>query len=537
MKGIFNALSGTMSGTMSAMNAFDLKFAALNTGLDRAEVPPPEISVSKPEAGWIRLRVHGDGAVLVARMSYLYPPFVPLWAWAAAIAHRLLPVSVRIDEEGCHTELSAEQEEDADCLRITVRQIDAHGQEWNGLTWREARQGWLIRIGDTFSHYFQGTFEQREWRLGLGLWPEPGQYLPWRWPAAVTERLASNENDWPSTELRAWFFVTLARQLDPFVLRAAWGPDHEEEFARLQYLLALLRREALTSAWAEMDRPTPQLSHLDRRIQDAQDLLEELEMLRETGTPTRLELTDRLWRNRALRSAAWGFEEELHALERETITELFIRLPLAPGRCLIDEKGRPGRVAFSEGYRLVIDWGETGLTTEYGLHCGFRSTWRWPIAEPRNFVSPDTPIFRRWRIFSTSPQTMRFHVCPCCGYPHLDDEPMEIQDCLLCGWPLYFTLHDPLPDLDQPISPGDLPSLRESRRHFETHGDAFAPDDDSENTEWLRRKEVAALRKHVIAQFDSWLADPLRDDHPLIQEDWRRLEGGEWESDDQKNVT
>lgn len=502
------------------MNAFDLRFEALEPGLNRAVGAPPEITLSKPDAGWIRLRLRGDDVALVVRMSYLYPPFVSLWAWTAAIAHHLFPVTVRIVEEGLYTELCAEQEDEAVYLKITIRQFDANGQESDRFIWHEKVLDWLKRTGVIFGRFFQDTFEKKEWRLGERLWPEPGHYVPWEWPCTVMQRLApAQKNDWPLSVLRAWFFMTLARQLDPYVLRTAWCPDDQEKFVRLQYLLAMLRHEALNGAWTEMDSSTLQrsCSSFVRCIQETKDLLEELEMLRESGTPTRPELTDRLF------PAALNFGTELHGLERETMKELFARLPPRQEKWLIDEQGRPGRIAFNEGHRLVIDWGEFGFTTEYGFHCGFRSTWRWPVREPRNFIAPDTPLFRRWRIFSISPQTMQFHICPCCGYPHLEcEEPVEIQDCPLCGWPLYLTLHTPLPHLDQPLIPENLPALRVSRQHFDTHGDAFSPAD-SMSTTWLRRHDVAALRKQVIAQFESWLADPLRDTHPLFQEDWWRL--------------
>lgn len=172
----------------------------------------------------------------------------------------------------------------------------------------------------------------------------------------------------------------------------------------------------------------------------------------------------------------------------------------------------------------MIDWGEIGISTEHG----FYSDWRWPIAAPDSFVFPDEPLFRRWRTFATSPQTASYFICPCCGYPYLEDEPEEIADCPLCGWPLHLLLRRPLPNPAAPLfddASGDheaWPTLRESRRYFTAHGDAFSPDD-AARAEWLRRDDISALRRKLAAQFDDWLADPARDASPLPEEEWQRL--------------
>jgi len=506
--------------------AFDLHFQPIESRRDVAIGLPPALSLSVPKAGRILFQIGRDNSPLIIQMSSLYPPFVSIWTWSVAIAHRMLPVSVRIDGEGGHTDLCAETENIGGLL-LTIRQVDANGVESKRRVWREARLGWLKRIGDVFGPYLEDSFDRKEWLGGTACWPEPAQYLPWRWPHSVGLIRSSDESSWPQSALRIWFFLIIARHLHPAVLQINWHPEGEEAFVRLRYLLTLLQREALAQGCAEMsDSARPCSSNLlDQAILNMQELLDELEMSRETGMPTRPELTDQEWLNRSLLQAAFSFESEFHSFEQAMTKELFKRLPLTQGTWFVDELGRSGCLMCIDGQRMVIDWGEIGITSEDGFHCGYRTTWCWPVTEPYNFVFPDESLFQRWRLFASSPQTSQFLICPCCGYPNLEEEPEEIRDCPLCGWPLYFMFHNPLPRLDQPLYGygSDWPSLRESRQHFTTHGDVFAPED-SNHACWLRRDDVIVLRKHVIAQFDNWLADPLRNNHLLPMEDWRRLE-------------
>ena len=230
-------------------------------------------------------------------------------------------------------------------------------------------------------------------------------------------------------------------------------------------------------------------------------------------------------------SAAMGnVRRSLHLLRTKAFDQLVADFPLVPCQFFIDECLRPGRLLQAEGRRMVIDWGEVGVSTEYGFHCGSRTTWRWPIDPPADLAWPDTPLLRRWRVFATATGTAALFICPCCGYPHLDAEPEEIRDCLLCGWPLYLILNHRLPDPDEPLcddSRGDAeswPPLAASREFFAEHGDAF-PLADTRRTRWLRQPDIVALRRAVIADFASWLADPRRWAEPLPDENWGRLDG------------
>ncbi len=510
---------------------FDLHFAAMDAEGAGVAGLPPTMALELTEHGGVRWRVGDGNAAVRIHISSLHSPFVSVWVWAVAIAHRLLPVTLRIDEEGCYTDLCAE--DNGGGLRLTLRQTNAFGEVYRSLHWREARLGWLQRVGATFGGFLGGAFNGSEWHGGPAFWPDPGQFLPWEWPHAQGLYASAHESDWPVPALHAWFYLSLARRFDPFVLRTAWCPEDQEAFARLRYLFALRRRKALEGACAALGEQLPPslAAALDGQFAAARDLFEELEIQRELGIFDRAiedyvrpELADARSRERLLHQMAFGFEAAVHDLAHGTALQLLPQLPLVPGAWLIDEQARPGRILVVEGVRRVVDWGEIGISTEHGFYSG----WRWPIAAPGGFVFPDEPLFRRWRLFATAPQTAGYTVCPCCGYPTLEEEPEEILDCPVCGWPLYLLSRHPLPNPDAPLfddARGDhevWPTLRESRRYFTVHGDAFSPDD-AARAEWLRRDDISALRCKLAAQFDTWLADPARDASPLPEDEWQRL--------------
>jgi hypothetical protein len=510
-------------------STFDMRFEPIRPSLETQLDKPPTLSLSPPSAGWIRWRIgQGDDAPLIC-MSDCYSPLVPLWVWSAAIAHGLMPVTLRINEEGYYTDLCAQAEGDGD-LRLTVLQVDANGDEWRCALWQEAGCDWLSRLGRTLGGYLSDEFDVREWTLGPGLWPEAAQELPWGWPVEVARTIAQYACNWPAPCQRVRFFLVVAGRLDPFVLRKAWCPNNQEAFARLRFLLARQRLEALEGALAMVgtSHRCPSVGVLDQRFEDARDLFDELELQRETGSTDCPDLADARTLERALHRVAFGFESALHSLMQEAMDALLPYLPLAPGAWLVDEQGRPGRVLLIDGPRTVIDWGNIGIATECWAPVGSGTTWRWPVAPPDDFVFPDDPLFRRWRIFATTSMTAGYLVCPCCGYPHLEEDADEIVDCPLCGWPLFLVLHHALPDPNQPLfcdttgDPETWPSLGESRRCFTEHGDAF-PLAEHSRTQWLRRSDVAALRRSVIASFDAWLADPSSTIKSLPEDDWKRL--------------
>ena len=226
--------------------AFGLSFVSLEPGPVVAAASPPSLSLDAPEAGWIRWRIGSDDAATTIRMSYVYPPLVSLWAWASAIAHRLLPVSLRIDEEGIYTDLCAEWAgRNGDKLILTLSQSDSDDKEYRRLVWTEDQASWLGRLGKTFGKYLGDSFDVCGWQNGERR-HEPACYLSWDWPAA---RVPHPFCDGPTESQRAGFFLTLAYRLDPFVLRQATYSNDVESFAKLQFMFVLLRTDALLAAW------------------------------------------------------------------------------------------------------------------------------------------------------------------------------------------------------------------------------------------------------------------------------------------------
>jgi hypothetical protein len=111
--------------------------------------------------------------------------------------------------------------------------------------------------------------------------------------------------------------------------------------------------------------------------------------------------------------------------------------------------------------------------------------WRWPVLEATvsDFEPGSGQPYARWREFALDATTAScLAICPCCGYPHLDDEDCEIQDCPICGWDLFgeASTEQADPDHNSSWRQGE-PTLAQARSYFAAHGDAY-PADDLEHT-------------------------------------------------------
>ena len=521
-------------------SAFDLRFDPILPASDTTLANPPSLRLCAPEAGWIRWRI-GDEEPLVIGMSSVYSPLASVWAWAMATGEQLMPVTLRIDEEGVYSELCAE-DGGGGMLRLTVRQTDSEGREYRRLAWYEEPLDWLDKLAETFCDFFETLVDASEWCIGAdAFWPEIAGELPWCWPVSVATQALAHATDWSAKEHRSWFFLKLTALLHPLALRLAGCPDPDDQvdFARLQLQFALARREALNGAMGALlgEQPGQALlessaaEHLFRsRLQDAWDWFAVVDDESQWVEPPLAIRCAARCRAMEAFNLAGAVESALYALHDTTVRPRFECLPLAEGQWFGDLRGFPGRVLSSHGARLVIDWGKVGISAiSVAAYRLFAHAWLRPIRAPRVFNFPDTPLFQRWRSFATLAQTTDLAICPCCGYPSLEDEPIEIADCALCGWPLYLALDRLLPDPDQPLRIDPLsgtavmPSLRESRRWFEHHGDAYAPTD-TENTIWLRRPDVVVLKRKVIEGFDAWLADPSHQPDLFPEDDFQKLD-------------
>lgn len=180
------------------------------------------------------------------------------------------------------------------------------------------------------------------------------------------------------------------------------------------------------------------------------------------------------------------------------------------------------------GLLVVVDWGAWGITAVMDFKGSHASGYfRWPVP-PHGFEPGLGAVFERWRAFALHPVTGTCHaICPCCGYPHLDDDdPIELMDCPLCGWELdgYAALHQQPPQsiTRRPFAAGVRATLGVCRTRLTAHGDVF-PLNDAAGAAWWRRPDVAALRASLRQSFDQWLQAP--EPKPRLPlDDWQRLD-------------
>ncbi len=233
---------------------FNLHFTPLVSGLVARHIKLPSMQFTPPDAGWILWRFGKGKAVVTIRMSYVYPPLVDVWVWADAIAHRLLPITLRIDEEGYYSELQADwADAAADTLRLTLRQTDVDEKDVMRVSWIEPRVVWLMRLGNKFSAFLQnGAFNNSQWSLG-DPWPELACELPWSFPAKMAPR---TQDDWHPLRRRAWFFLMLAHMFNPRMFRCCTHIPCSEVATKIQFRLVIERIDALKAAWTAL-RETP----------------------------------------------------------------------------------------------------------------------------------------------------------------------------------------------------------------------------------------------------------------------------------------
>ncbi len=258
---------------------FDLRFSAT----PRTENPPaqgrPRLSLSPPSAGWMRWRFDWRGEAAAVELSYLFQ-LDNIWVWAAAVAHRLLPITLDIDQEGVLAELCAEWDDiRKDSLRLTLRHVDDEnrGREFERHVWFDDRARWLRRLGYVFGNRLNGEFPVREWNCGSPLWPESSCFLPWRWPGQAAPW---TDSPWQPGQLQAWFFAVLAMTLTPIGNRFGVMGEEGEKAARLRFRFVSLRQEAARGAALALGLDLPDESADQKAATEAL-----LELFEETDYP------------------------------------------------------------------------------------------------------------------------------------------------------------------------------------------------------------------------------------------------------------
>ena len=379
------------------------------------------------------------------------------WVWACAVAHQLLPVTLQVDEEGSTAELCAQwQDEAGDVLCLTLRKRQGSRTESGGAEF--ARTSWL-----------QG---------------------------------------------RAWFWVLLATALSVDKPNQAFGIAGEIR-ARLKASEMDLRQAALCAAWRAMGEPEP--SGVSTEYKDLQNALcerfEEIDDMYDGLEWTRLADAE-LAPPDPQGLSTWNTSQAIQHLFSRDLLALHQRaqqwFPLASGCWLRDATMRVGQILDQRGEHwrweregkvygrkaqssidhrrrfFIVDWGRYGITREMGLLGTWQPNgWRWPVLEATvsDFEPGSGQPYARWREFALDATTAScLAICPCCGYPHLDDEDCEIQDCPICGWDLFgeASTEQADPDHNSSWRQGE-PTLAQARSYFAAHGDAY-PADDLEHT-------------------------------------------------------
>lgn len=175
----------------------------------------PGFRLTPPEAGWIYC--HIDGAdFLTIRMSYVFRPLADLWLWSVAVARGLLPVTVRIDEEGTEVYFAAEELPEGrlhlSLIRCGNTRSCESGRVIDAIAWMEDRHAFLARWGALWATYcLDDTQPWIEWEHdGEQRFPEPMRDMPWGELADITELEAP---PWSRQQRIAWFYLSMAHQM------------------------------------------------------------------------------------------------------------------------------------------------------------------------------------------------------------------------------------------------------------------------------------------------------------------------------------
>lgn len=525
----------------------------------------PALALARPQWGWMDWRFAWAGDGFTAHVSYL-SDWAHVWAWMAALAHGLCPITVRLNEEGSTVALSAQwHDESRHVIHLTVRRLsdDESPVELARFDWLDDRSRWLADVGWLLSDRM-ADFPSRHWGYHSQLWLPIEVCLSWNWPGQACLEGGRNLPSGTVAQQRGWFFLLLASDLQ--VTQAAERllcgrvmpqPIFEAVRARLTHQELVWRASALnaTQRLLGLSGAASSGEHVGRDgMVHSGDVFEDVDSLCADETDWEY-LGDGL--PQALpadllsleASKTYEFSFQLFTRLKDVKRRVVASMGVPPGSWLRDASGQPGRVlrlhrqrlpSFDvatepdfgtvpaddvAGYYVLVDWGRNGIAREPDFLAGL--LWdrlQWPVWPAHDFRPGEGVVYARWRGFALHPVTATCHaICPCCGYPHLeDDDPIELLDCPLCGWGLSgcaaWTVHPPT----EP-NPGDraavpVSTLDECRARVQAHGDVFALGDTS-GSAWWRRPDVSTLRTTIRQALDNWLDAP-EPKHALPLGDW-----------------
>ncbi|AVZ80158.1 hypothetical protein C3497_12525 [Zoogloeaceae bacteirum Par-f-2] len=207
-------------------------------------------------------------------------------------------------------------------------------------------------------------------------------------------------------------------------------------------------------------------------------------------------------------------------VQAETVRALLPLLPIGVGSCFIDEQGRRARLVHRNRRRWVLCWEDGRLSEGDCFYQDHRPVRRWPVAEGPVFDEAALDAIDRRRLafmrLGVSPYGV---VCPCCGYPCMDDDPADIYACDICDWPVWTLL------CDKDFPETDPLEILKARTLFLQHGDCHAQEPKSAQEanvlRHLRAPQRMAMAQMVMAEWDDWLANPDLDHTP--EPVWMRM--------------
>lgn len=494
---------------------------------------PPAFRPDPPVSGWIHMHLeHPDlDGFPPGAMSHVYPPLDDLWLWSCAVALGLAPVRMRIDEEGAYLWLAAEPLPQ-DALRLSLLRVadDDPGCVFQHVAWREQRTDFLTRWSALWAAYFDDdSLPWREWEYKSEIvWPELARDFPWR---NLVRMQAPTSHPWPRDRMIAWFFLLMAHDLETSIERGCVHARNPLSWCRRTGGFARLSVDIAEVVWCAFEPgPMPLRQDFDQVWAKAFDLAEAIDLVPDE-LPPKLRDDEQACFHVLEHHMGCVLDACSRAIECAA-RHLWFRFPLGQGGCLMDERGRRGRIILCRRNEHLVFWEDGTLSSEHMLYRQHGSRWRWPVRDGPDFdpAALDPIDARRYRFLLAEAAPLGI-VCPCCGYPDLEDEDVEVQGCEICGWPLWPLLYGPPPALDDTVDDeGDpiSPTLREARDHFLAHGDCHPRDarldneDDDYRMHWQRGPLQAELRRQLIADWEAWLADPGRDERPLPEPVWRR---------------
>lgn len=242
--------------TGSKLLGFGFEFKGVHSRCATPLNARPRQSLGAPHYGWMAWHFVWQQARDVVQFSYLNAP-ADVWVWGMALANRLLPATLRVDEEGRMAELCVDWlDEGQDTVQITLRRLDDWGHDGDielagGYTWPDRRSRWLRHLGLVFDRRM-ADFPPEHWGFHSPLWVPIVTCLPWHRLALPLEQPGVYSLLAPA-QRQAWFFAALALglglgvQSGQPVVTDGW---RFEQHARLVYQETVLRHQALMAALA-----------------------------------------------------------------------------------------------------------------------------------------------------------------------------------------------------------------------------------------------------------------------------------------------